>query len=1254
MKIAYFYLLLVCFLLSSNGVEAQSRKFDLLIRNAMVFDGSGGDSVLADVGITGERITFMGILDGAAEAERTIDAQGLYLAPGFIDPHTHYLNQLNHPDTLGRMVLRALAQGVTTVFEGNDGSGPIPVGTTLNQWDISGIGPNAGLFAGHNTIRRKVLGSGNVQPDGVALAEMELLVGEAMKEGAFGLSTGLFYNPGNFAKTEEVIALARVAAAYGGIYDTHQRDEGSQNIGVFNSSREVLEIAEKAHIPVNFSHIKVAGPQAWNRSGELIRMVETAREKGLKVTANQYPYVASQTGLHSALVPAWVLDGGVAAMRSRFRQPELRDSIIKGIHQSIQSRTADPAMLVLSSQDPENHARSLADLAELWDISPEEVVIKVCLVSTPSVHSFMMLENDIENFMKQPWVMTGSDGGGGHPRAFGSFARVMEEYALNRKVITVSEAIYKSSYLTAQTLQIPDRGLVAEGYFADLILFNPLHFKANSTYEDGEQLASGMQYVIINGKFAIDDGVVQKGLYGKALRLNEKLAGAENRVAEQVVIRRTDYGVPHIKAKNAEAAGYAMGYLQLEDYGIRVVNGLVRARGEWARFNELEGNALKNQLDEDAAAKLRYQRAVETFHLLNKHSRDLLSGYAQGINRYIELHPDEFPEWIQGDFSGMDVHAKNIGTHKSDAIRKFLNAFRRSENELGRNEKELFDTEWNSWAMLALNEKESHPDAGSNVWALAPHRTRSGNAILMRNPHLNWNAGYYEAQMEIEGLFNFYGDFRIGDPLGIVGGFNKYLGWSTTNNYTDNEEIYGLKVDPENPGHYLLDGKSHPIIMKSVEVSFLQGEQVKKDIRTFSETPYGPVIHQTPEHIYIIKSANDGEYRITEQFLRMMAAQNLEEWKDAMRMQARPTSNFTYADRDGHIFYVWNGSIPAVGHPSGMDTAAVYVSKHSEIWSELIPWDELPQLLDPKGGYVRNENDPFHYTNLNEVFDERDFPDNFPKAQLRLRSQLSLQLIANEDQLSLEEVIERKHDMTALLAYRVKDDLIRAVEGTRPSGKVRRALDQLKAWDNTVAAESRGAVIFEMWWKRYVSLAAGDNRVEATPQSAGYTAPAKVLFAQPWSKDRPNTTPQGLGSPDLASEAFVWAVEECEKQFGSWDLAWGEVYRARIGEQDYAVGGASGDLGAFRVLWFEDHATDPEKRQVSGGDGWVFAVEFGEVPRAYSILSYGQSIKPDSPFYADQLKMFTENKMKQVFYTEDDIRQHTIRKYHPGQPDIKD
>lgn len=699
-------------------------------------------------------------------------------------------------------------------------------------------------------------------------------------------------------------------------------------------------------------------------------------------------------------------------------------------------------------------------------------------------------------------------------------------------------------------------------------------------------------------------------------------------LADQVEIRRTSYGVPHIKAENMEAAAFAMGYLQVEDYGTWIVNPLVRGRGEWAKYHSLSGKALEDRIDLDAAAKLKYERARETFDLLDQDTKDLLKGYAEGVNRYIETHPNEFGKWLKPDFTALDVHARSIGGHSSASLKKFLRAQKRRESKNAYLESIQTD---NVWATLAADAEELHPDVGSNAWALAPSRTTSGKAILVRNPHLSWTGGYYEAQLEVAGHFNFYGDFRRGQPLGIVGGFNEYLGWSTTNNYTDNDEVYALTIDSENPDHYLLDGESHAIIKKEVQVEYKKGMSLGVKTRTFDYTPYGPIVHKTAKHIFVMRSASEGEYRTNQQFLRMMSAKNLEEWKDAMRMQARSTSNFTYADKDGNIFYVWNGSIPKINHKSGFDTQAIYVDKSSEIWSELIPWDDLPQLLNPKGGYLHNENDPFHYTNLNAVFDESKYPSNFPKAKLRLRSQLSLQLIGNEEEkLSLEEVIKRKHDMTSLLAVRVKEDLIAAVKASKPSGQVKKALKQIEDWDNTVAKESKGGVVFEVWWKQYNKLV------------------GKNIFAKAWSKDAPTSTPYGLADPKAAAEAFEWAVEDCMIRYGNWNLAWGDVHRAVLGDQDLPVGGASGDLGCFRVLWYVPHNADRTKLQARGGDGWILAVEFGDTPKAYSVLPYGNSNKKSSPYFANQLELFTNKELKPVAYTESDIKEDTIKTYDLG------
>lgn len=717
-------------------------------------------------------------------------------------------------------------------------------------------------------------------------------------------------------------------------------------------------------------------------------------------------------------------------------------------------------------------------------------------------------------------------------------------------------------------------------------------------------------------------------------------------ISGQVLIRRTNFGVPHIQAKNMMAAGFAMGYLQMEDYGNKVVNGLVSARGEWAKYNELKGRALENQLDNDAANQLHHVRAVETYSLLGKDTRDLNQGFADGVNRYIVLHPEEFPDWIKPDFTAYDVHATGIGSYDNASVKTFIRAMESKEKRT--TSKNVIEN-CTLWASIALHSNEDdNPDLGSNAWALAPGRTTSGNAILLRNPHLNWNAGYYEAQMDVEGRFNFYGDFRIGQPLGTVGGFNEFLGFSTTNNYPKNEEIYAFEVDPKNEDNYLLDGASRPVEKRTVFVNYKIGDEIKTAERVFKTTPYGPVIYHTKDKMYIIRSSEEGEYRTTEQFLRMMEAKNLEEWKDAMRMQAKSSSNFTYADVEGNIFYVWNASIPDLKLPSGNDTAATFVSRHADIWSELYPWDKLPQLLNPKGGYLHNENDPFHYTNLNEVFKETDFPPYFSKAKLGLRSQLSLQLIGGNDKLSLEEVVKRKYNLTMLLADRVKPDLIQFAEKSGLNRKEKNALKQLKKWDNTVAKESVGGILFQLWWNQYVRLANEGKRVEGTPQSAGFPAPAENLFKVPWSPAAPAKTPYGLANKSNAIAAFKWAVKECQEKYGALNIKWGDVHRAIIGKQDLAVGGATGSLGVFRVLWYKPVKDQPKKLQVTGGDCWILAVEFADTPRAYSVLAYGESNQETSPYYGNQLQLFVDKEVKKVFYTAEDIEKNTIRAYHPG------
>lgn len=686
------------------------------------------------------------------------------------------------------------------------------------------------------------------------------------------------------------------------------------------------------------------------------------------------------------------------------------------------------------------------------------------------------------------------------------------------------------------------------------------------------------------------------------LTITSLKAQSAEELAQQVQIRRTQFGVPHILAPNLRGAAFGLAYCELEDYGERVLSPLVSARGDLAI---LEGYTA---IESDLINQQGYERAAATYHLLDLETREMMEGFAQGINFYLKKHPEAFPKYADWQFTGYDVAALTTGVITDANGRRFVERMKREK------------------AARALQLTE----AGSNSWAFAPSRTTSGKAILVRNPHLSWSAGYYEAHLKVPGRLNFYGDFRIGGVFAIIGGFSEYLGWSTTNNHPDLNEIYALKADPDQPDHYLIDGLSFPLQRKMVRAEFKNGNALALETREFLFTPYGPVIHREDGKIYILKEAGDGEYRRGQQFTRMLLARNLEEWKAAMRMQAITASNYMYADAEGNIFYIWNATTPELPVPSGGDTAAVEVQYSSQIWSKIVPFDELPQLHNPKGGYLHNENDPFHFTNLQEILPPDQFPAHFPQPRLRQRSQLSLLLIDNEDQLSLEDVVTRKHSMRMLLAEQLKDDLIQAVRGAKPTREIRKAIDHLAAWDNSVAADSRGGVLFESWFVNYAERM--DDR---------------ELYATPWSFDDPMKTPRGLADPQVAAAAFGAAVDSVKAKYGDWDLAWGEVHRLRLGELDLPVGGGPGGLGCFRVLWFTED--EDGKQKIRGGDGWQLAVEFSDPPRAYSILAYGQTNDENSPHHTEQAEMFANNQMKKVAYTEADIQKALLREYHPGE-----
>jgi acyl-homoserine-lactone acylase len=676
-------------------------------------------------------------------------------------------------------------------------------------------------------------------------------------------------------------------------------------------------------------------------------------------------------------------------------------------------------------------------------------------------------------------------------------------------------------------------------------------------------------------------------------------------LSAQVEIRRTHYGVPHILADNLRAFGYGMGWVQLEDYAHTVTHMLLRNRGQLG----LTFGA--DSIDSDFTNRRLWLRAVEVYPLLSPDARAVYEGFAAALNDYVRTHPGEFPDWVRPDFSGPDVLTSDMEWPNPAFLRRTLQR---------------------------LGVPPSNFDVGSNAWALAPSRTKSGKAILLRNPHLDWDAGYYEAHVTVPGVLNFYGDYRIGGPFQTIGGFNERLGWSTTNNAPDPDEIYVLAEDPAQPDHYRFDGASIPLRRVAATIPYRSGDSIAYATRESWETHLGRVIHRADGKIYVWKVAGFEQFRLAEQWLAMMKARNLEQWQEAMRMLEKPSSNFTYADADGHIFYAWFGHQPRLPHASGGDTAAVPAATSDDVWTHLFPFDSLPRLLDPKGGYIHQENDSFHYTNLNEVIPRERFPDNFPAPSLGLRSQHGLALIGGREKFSLEDVVRLKHSYRALAADRTKAELIAAARPTA-SPAMDSVLDLLSRWDNTVAPESRGSVVFEAFWARYLQTAQAPPGVDRNA----------LIWREPWSPAEPTATPRGLADPARAVAALEWAVADVVRRFGRWDVAFGEVHRVRLGAVDEPVGGCGGNMGCFRVLAYSE---DPDgKLRATSGDGWVLAVEFGAVPRAYSVLAYGNSNRADSPHHSDQAAMFARGQLKPVAFTEADIARATIRRYRPGPGD---
>ncbi|MFY0632053.1 MAG: amidohydrolase family protein [Flavobacteriaceae bacterium] len=516
MKIVkYIAAVLIVILISSCTKE--TIEVDILIKNGTVYNGVDVKSTRDFIAIKDDKIVIVDDRNlNSIKAKRIIDATGLIVSPGFIDPHTHADRDLKEPENSHNKPF--LFQGITTVITGNDGDSFFPTSKYIELYKTHGIGTNVVPLVGHGTIRRQVMGSGDRKATPEEVLKMQELVQQEMESGAFGISTGLFYAPGSYSDTEEVIALAKTVAKNNGIYDTHLRDESSYTVGLIKAVEEVIRIGKEAKLPVHISHIKCLGVDVWNESENIIKLVEKAKKEGVEITANQYPYDASATGLKAAVVPRWAESGGKDSLFYRYNNPKYHQQILKETKRNIARRGGPEKLLIVKAVDSSFVGKNLLEISKTLNTSPEIAVYKALVTGYIRVASFNMNPNDIHAFMKQEWVVTGSDGNTGHPRKYGSFPRKYHKYVQQEKVIDLPTFINNSTSETASIFKIKKRGKLKEGYFADIIIFNPETFRDKANYTDAFQLAEGLEYSIINGKLSIDVGKFTGNLNGSVLK----------------------------------------------------------------------------------------------------------------------------------------------------------------------------------------------------------------------------------------------------------------------------------------------------------------------------------------------------------------------------------------------------------------------------------------------------------------------------------------------------------------------------------------------------------------------------------------------------------------------------------------------------------------------------------------------------------------------------------------------------------------
>ncbi|TWU05228.1 D-aminoacylase [Symmachiella macrocystis] len=516
-------LLLLGYLAIGTLPAAEPIDGDILLKGGTVFDGSGSPGLVGDVALRGNRIVAVGTFE-VGEFPLVIDCNGLVVAPGFIDLHNHSDEQIVEPETRG--CVNYLMQGCTTIVTGNCGFGPVNVGEYYSKINSSGAGVNVAHLLPQGSLRADVMGLADRAPTDDELQRMRALAEQAMQDGAWGMTTGLIYVPGASTKTDELVEIAKVIAAHQGFYASHMRDEGT---GLLGAVQETLEIGKQAQLPVHVSHFKSNGIDAWGLIRRAAEMIEQAQAEGQKITADQYPYIASSTSLSAILFPRWVRAGGKEVMVKRLDDPEKSEEIRELVIETLKERgERAPVQIGRYKPKPDWVGRKVHEIAQAENRPAVEIVYEIVRNGDADAISFGMNEEDVRFGMQLPWVATASDGlaylpgaDKPHPRSYGTFPRKIGHYAIQEKVIPLAQAIRSCSSLPADILGLADRGRLQPGLVADIVVIDPQTFRDTADFSAPHRYATGIKYVYVAGKPAVFDGAPTGALAGRALNRRE-------------------------------------------------------------------------------------------------------------------------------------------------------------------------------------------------------------------------------------------------------------------------------------------------------------------------------------------------------------------------------------------------------------------------------------------------------------------------------------------------------------------------------------------------------------------------------------------------------------------------------------------------------------------------------------------------------------------------------------------------------------